>query len=66
MGLWGGLLIGAQTEYMTSFSYNPVMSLTRSCETGAATNIISGLALGYESCIFPVIVLAVIIYTSFD
>lgn len=50
---------------MTSFSYSPVMRLTESCKTGAATNIISGLALGYKSTIIPVIVLAIIIFTNF-
>jgi len=65
VGLWGGLIIGAQTEYMTSFSYSPVLGLVESCKTGAATNIISGLALGYKSCIIPVFVLAVIIFVCF-
>jgi H+-translocating diphosphatase len=51
---------------MTSFSYNPVMELTKSCETGAATNIIYGLALGYKSTIIPVFVLAVIIFIAFE
>lgn len=36
--------------------------MAESCKTGAATNIISGLALGYKSTIIPVFVLAVIIY----
>lgn len=62
IGLWGGLIIGAQTEYMTSFSYRPVLQLAESCKTGAATNIISGLALGYKSAIIPVFVLAIIIF----
>ena len=50
---------------MTSFSYSPVLGLVESCKTGAATNIISGLALGYKSCIIPVAVLAVIIFICF-
>ena len=41
------------------------MGLVESCKTGAATNIISGLALGYKSCIIPVGVLAVIIFVCF-
>jgi len=65
VGLWGGLIIGAQTEYMTSFSYSPVLNLVKSCKTGAATNIISGLALGYKSTIIPVFVLAIIIFVCF-
>ena len=49
-GLWGGLVIGFVTEYYTSHSYTPVREVARS-ETGAATNIIYGLALGYKSTI---------------
>jgi len=51
---------------MTSYSYQPVLDLTESCKTGAATNIISGLALGYKSTIIPVVVLSVIVYICFD
>jgi len=50
---------------MTSFSYQPVQDLASSCKTGAATNIISGLALGYKSTIIPVVVLAVIVFVCF-
>ena len=50
---------------MTSYSYSPVLNLAKSCKTGAATNIISGLALGYKSTIIPIFVLAVIIYVCF-
>ena len=65
LGLWGGFLIGWQTEYMTSYSYQPVLDLAESCKTGAATNIISGLALGYKSTIVPCFVLAVIIFENY-
>ncbi|KAK3284714.1 hypothetical protein CYMTET_7650 [Cymbomonas tetramitiformis] len=65
-GLWGGCIIGFVTEYFTSHSYTPVREVAKSTETGAATNIIYGLALGYKSTIVPVSVLAVIVYTSFS
>lgn len=42
------------------------MELTKSCETGAATNIIYGLALGYKSTIIPVFVLAILIFIAFE
>ena len=48
VGLWGGCVIGFVTEYFTSFSYQPTQEVARSTETGAATNIIYGLALGYK------------------
>jgi len=65
-GLWAGLLIGYVTEYYTSHSYRPVREVSASCKTGAATNIIYGLALGYNSAIIPVLALAVSIFVSFE
>jgi len=63
-GLWSGLIIGYITEYYTSYSWKPVQDVSASCETGAATNIIYGLALGYKSTIIPVLCLAVTIFVS--
>jgi len=64
-GLWSGLLTGYITEYYTSHSYEPVREVARSCKTGAATNIIYGLALGYKSVIVPVGALSVTVCVSF-
>jgi H(+)-translocating pyrophosphatase len=64
-GLWAGLVIGYITEYYTSHSYRPVREVANSCETGAATNIIYGLALGYLSTIIPAFALAGTIFLSF-
>lgn len=65
MGAVGGLIIGLITEYYTSHSYQPVREVANSCKTGAATNMIYGIALGYKSAIIPVLVLSVVIYGSF-
>jgi len=65
-GAVGGLIIGLITEYFTSHSYDPVRDVANSCKTGAATNIIYGLALGYKSSIIPIFVLAAIIYANFS
>jgi inorganic pyrophosphatase len=65
VGLWGGCVIGFVTEYFTSHSYTPTREVARSTETGAATNIIYGLALGYKSAIIPVSVLSICILVSF-
>ncbi len=65
MGACGGLIIGLVTEYYTSHSYAPVRELANSCKTGAATNMIYGIALGYRSVIIPVIILAIVVYGSF-
>ncbi|HEX7668628.1 MAG TPA: sodium/proton-translocating pyrophosphatase, partial [Polyangiaceae bacterium] len=48
-GLWSGLLIGYVTEYYTSHAYKPVREVADASRTGPATNIIYGLALGYQS-----------------
>ena len=63
-GLVAGFIIGWFTEYYTSNAYKPVRDVAASCETGAATNIIYGLALGYLSTIIPILCLAVASYVS--
>ncbi|KAL6589596.1 hypothetical protein ACP70R_050295 [Stipagrostis hirtigluma subsp. patula] len=65
IGLWAGLAIGFTTEYFTSNAYSPVRDVADSCRTGAATNVIFGLALGYKSVIVPVFAIAVSIYVGF-
>ena len=65
VGTIGGLMNGLFTEYFTSKDYEPVQELAESCITGAATNIIYGLALGYKSVVLPVFCLAIVIYISF-
>ena len=64
-GTISGFIIGLTTEYYTSHSFGPVRELAHSCETGAATNVIYGLALGYVSTIIPVICLAVTAFISY-
>jgi len=49
------MVIGFITEYFTSSSYSPVQTLATSCEMGPAPNIIQGLALGYNSCVIPIL-----------
>jgi len=61
-GLIAGLIVGLLTEYYTSDAYGPVREVARSCETGTATNIIFGLALGYKSTVGPYLAIAVAIY----
>jgi K(+)-stimulated pyrophosphate-energized sodium pump len=60
-GLAGGIAIGLITEYYTAENRGPVQSISKSSETGAATNIIAGLALGMASTALPVIVLGSVI-----
>ena len=65
-GLWSGMIIGFVTEYYTSNSYGPTLKLVESTKNGAAPNIILGLALGYMSCIVPIICLTATIAYSFN
>ncbi|URE13982.1 Inorganic H+ pyrophosphatase [Musa troglodytarum] len=65
-GLWAGLVIGFVTEYYTSNAYSPVQDVADSCRTGAATNVIFGLALGYKSVIIPIFAIAISIFVSFS
>jgi K(+)-stimulated pyrophosphate-energized sodium pump len=60
-GLVAGFLIGIVTEFYTSFDRPPTQKIVKACETGAATDIITGLAIGLESTFFPVIIVAVAI-----
>ncbi|HEV3144664.1 MAG TPA: sodium/proton-translocating pyrophosphatase [Gemmataceae bacterium] len=52
------------TEYWTGTEYSPVKSLAKSCRTGHATNIIQGIAVGYESTVWAVIIIAAAILAS--
>ena len=63
-GLIAGLAVGLLTGYYTSENYDPVQEVARSCETGVATNIIYGLALGYKSTVLPYLAIAVSIFVS--
>lgn len=65
-GLWSGMIIGWITEYYTSNTYAPVRGLADACQTGAAPNIIMGLALGYMSNVIPILCLCVTVYVAFE
>jgi len=53
------------TEYYTSTSYRPVKEIAKSSETGAGTNVISGLAIGFESTALPTLVIVIGILASY-
>ncbi len=61
-GAVGGVLIGLITEYYTGG--NPVKKIAESGETGSATVMISGLSVGMQSVVIPIIILATIILVS--
>jgi len=61
MGLISGFLIGLSTDYYTSNAHSPVIEIAEKCKSGAAINVIYGLAVGYVSTIIPVFLLAITI-----
>jgi len=53
------------TDYYTSYKYRPVKSIAKASQTGAATNIISGISVGMESTALPVLSVSLAIFTSY-
>jgi K(+)-stimulated pyrophosphate-energized sodium pump len=64
-GIIVGLLIGKLTEVYTSSDYKSVKKIADQSETGSATTIISGLAVGMESTAFPIVLIAIAILVSY-
>jgi K(+)-stimulated pyrophosphate-energized sodium pump len=64
VGIILALVLNFCTEYFTSTEYPPVKSLVKACGTGHATNIIQGLAVGLESSVWAVIIIAASVFAS--
>ena len=65
-GLIVGLLIGFITEVYTSGDYKSVKEIAAQSETGSATTIISGLAVGMKSTAIPILLICVGIFTAYQ
>ncbi len=74
IALYGCALIGILlslvfvfvTNYYTSYSKRPVLEMAKSCKTGPATNIITGVAMGMESVALPVLFICLAIFGSYE
>ena len=64
LGAASGVIIGLVTDYYTSG--NPVKQLAETSKSGAATNLIYGLSIGFESIVIPVCSIASIVFISFE
>ncbi|MFH1552860.1 MAG: sodium-translocating pyrophosphatase [Candidatus Omnitrophota bacterium] len=62
-GLGAGVLIGVESEYYTSG--NPIKEIAKSAQSGPATTIVSGLAVGFESTILPVLTISAALLVSY-
>jgi K(+)-stimulated pyrophosphate-energized sodium pump len=63
-GNLAGIALGLLTEFYTAAG--PVRRIAQSSETGAATNIINGLAVGMESVALPIVVICAAIFTGYN
>ena len=66
IGLAVGALISMVTAYYTSLGKTPVLNIVKNSSTGAATNIIAGLAVGMKSTFLSVLLFAAAIYGSYE
>ncbi|MDF1613052.1 sodium-translocating pyrophosphatase [Melioribacteraceae bacterium 09-Me] len=64
IGVFLAVSLNKVTSYYTHTTHAPVKSLAKACTTGHATNIIQGFAVGYESTVAMIIVIAIAIFLS--
>ena len=64
IGVFLAILIDRTTEYFTSYHQSPVKEIKKSADTGPATLILQGLAVGYESSVWAIIIIAGTIFSS--
>jgi K(+)-stimulated pyrophosphate-energized sodium pump len=62
-GLLAGILIGLESEYFTSGP--PIRTVARSSQSGAAPTVITGLAIGFESTVLPILTIVACMAVAF-
>ncbi len=65
-GLIAGILVGVVTEYYCAKNKGPVNQIVKDSETGTATNVISGIAVGMQSTAIPILLIAVATVVAFQ
>ncbi len=65
LGLLAGVTIGMITEYYTGTGKKPVLKIVKQSTTGHATNIISGIAVGMQSTLWPIIFIVIAIIGAY-
>ena len=65
VGIVAGILIGAISEYYTSYDYKPTKKIAHSSAEGSALTITQGMSVGMISCMLPVVVLGAAIFGSY-
>jgi K(+)-stimulated pyrophosphate-energized sodium pump len=65
VGLVAGVGIGMLTEYFTGMNRGPVNAIVKSCETGPATTIITGIGIGMRSSFLTVLIISAVLMTSY-
>src|SRR3989338_838562 len=64
-GIVTSVIISFVTDYYTSMNKKPVQEIAKASETGAGTNVITGLAVGFQSTFIPVIIISVATLSAF-
>jgi Na+/H+-translocating membrane pyrophosphatase len=66
IGLAAGMVIGVTSEFFTSYTYKPTLSIAHAARIGPANVIIQGLSVGMFSCVIPALVVASVAISTYN